>query len=233
MQSSRQPNETADTGNLRGQTADGLLYTHARLNANQRKTLEASSFLYALVELLSERGIITIDELDARQAVVTQRLTEQLRREGDGAMFQDPEYDKYAFEHAAEFDCAARVHLCHATCCRLPFALSHQDVREGIVHWNLGQPYLIYQDGDGYCVHMDRGACACTIYANRPVPCRGFDCRNDRRIWLDFEGKVANPAIEQPDWPYCLKDSEREGDPSTVLPLRCAPGTGVRSAQDG
>ena len=184
-----------------------------RLNANRRKTLEASSFLYALVELLSERGIITIDELDARQAVVAQRLTEQFRREGDGAMFQDPEYDKYAFEHAAEFDCAGRVHLCQATCCRLPFALSHQDVREGIVRWNLGQPYVIDQDGDGYCSHMDRDTCGCTIYAHRPVPCRGFDCRQDARIWLDFEKMVVNPAVEQPDWPYCLTDNKGQGTP--------------------
>ena len=77
--------ECDDGGGLRQQVTDGLLYSHTRLNANQRKTLEASSFLYALVELLSERGLITIDELDERQAAVAQRLTEQLRREGSGA----------------------------------------------------------------------------------------------------------------------------------------------------
>ena len=38
-----------------------------------------------------------------------------------------------------------RVHLCKASCCRLPFALSRQDVEEGIVRWDLGQPYLIDQ----------------------------------------------------------------------------------------
>jgi Fe-S-cluster containining protein len=197
-------------GDLRQQIADGLLYTHSRLNANQRKTLEAASFLYALVELLNEKGLLTINELDARKEAVAQRLTEQLRREGNGAMFQDPEYDKYAFDLAAEIDCAVRVHLCHATCCRLPFALSHQDVREGIVHWNLGQPYVIDQDGDGHCSHMDRETHGCGIYVNRPVPCRGFDCRNDRRVWLDFEGKVPNPAIERPDWPECLTDSDQD-----------------------
>jgi len=211
-----------DASDLRRSIADGLLYAHSRLNANQRKTIEAAAFLYALVELLSERGIITIDELDARKAIVAQRLTEQLRREGDGAMFQDPEYDKYSFEHAAEFDCAGRVHLCHATCCRLPFALSHQDVREGIVRWNLGQPYVIDQGGDGCCAHMDRETRGCTIYAHRPVPCRGFDCRQDTRIWLDFEKMMVNPAVEQPDWPYCLTDREQEVDPST----------GLRSAQE-
>jgi Fe-S-cluster containining protein len=216
MPSNRQSDETADTGDLRQQIAGGLLYTHSRLNANQRKTLEAAAFLYALVEILNERGVITIDELDARKEVVSQRLTEQLRREGAGAMFQDPEYDKYSFEHAAELDCAARVHLCRATCCRLPFALSHQDVREGIVRWNLGQPYVIDQDGDGCCAHMDRKTRGCTIYAHRPVPCRGFDCRQDARIWLDFENLIVNPAVEQPDWPYCLNDNKGEGAPDAV-----------------
>ena len=201
---------TEPASEFRHQIADGLLYTHTRLNANQRKTLEAASFLYALVELLSERGLITIDELDARKAVVAQRLAEQLRREGNGAVFQDPEYDKYNFPHAAEVDCANRVELCYAACCRLPFALSHQDVREGIVHWNLGQPYLIDQDGDGYCTHMNQTTCACTIYAHRPVPCRGFDCRSDQRIWMDFEQRIPNPAIQRPDWPYGLAEEEPE-----------------------
>ncbi len=123
-------------------------------------------------------------------------------------MFQDPEYDKYAFEHAAEVDCAGRVHLCQAACCRLPFALSHQDVREGIVHWDFGQPYMIDQDGDGYCSHMDRTACTCTIYTNRPAPCRGYDCRSDQRIWLDFEQRTVNPAIYRQDWPHCLAQEE-------------------------
>ena len=149
----------------------------------------------------------TIDELDERQAAVTQRLAEQLRREGSGAVFQDPEYDKYAFDYTAKIDCASRVHLCHAACCRLPFALSHQDVREGIVHWDFGQPYLIQQD-DGYCTHIDRATCACTIYTNRPAPCRGFDCRGDQRIWLDFEQYSVNPRISEEAWPYSLQPDE-------------------------
>jgi hypothetical protein len=71
MQASSERNGAAncDGDDLRHQIIDGLLYTHTRLNANQRKTLEAASFLYALVELLSERGPITIDKLDTRKAV--------------------------------------------------------------------------------------------------------------------------------------------------------------------
>jgi hypothetical protein len=218
METRVEKHSTLKTDDQHQRIADGLLYAHTRLNANQRKTLEAASFLYALVELLSERGLITIDELDARKAVVAQRLAEQLRREGSGAVFQDPEYDKYAFEYTAEIDCASRVQLCQAACCRLPFALAHQDVREGIVHWDFGQPYLIQQD-DGYCTHIDRTACACTIYANRPAPCRGFDCRTDTRVWLDFEHMIPNPAIQQPDWPYCLVDSAAAASQEHGMPV--------------
>ena len=193
---------------LRQEVVEGLLYTHSRLNANTTKTLEAAAFLYALIELLSEKGLISVEELDARKRVVGQRLAQQFSNKGMGVMLQEPEYDKYAFAGGVQIDCENRVHLCKAACCRLPFALSRQDVREGIVRWELGQPYLIDQGEEGYCNHLDRGRCGCTIYDNRPVPCRAFDCRNDRRIWLDFAAKIVNPAVNRPDWPQCLTQDE-------------------------
>lgn len=194
------PDRLAPQPNLRHQVAEGLLYTHSRLNANTRKTLEAASFLYALIELLEERGLIGIEELDERKRAAGERLAEQLRREGLGTAFQDPEFDKYAFDGLVEIDCASRVHLCRAACCRLPFALSRQDIREGIVRWDLGQPYMIEQDAGGYCVHLGSDPRGCGIYPNRPVPCRAFDCRSDVRIWLDFEQQIPNPDVERPDW---------------------------------
>ena len=205
---------------LRRKMAEGLLYAHSRLSANTGKTLEATSFLYALIELLSEKGLISIDELDERKRAVGQRLMEQLREKGTGVVFQDPEHDKYAFDNQAEIDCAGRIPLCHATCCRLPFALSKQDVREGIVRWDLGQPYMIDQGADGCCNHLDRSARACTIWNNRPVPCRGFDCRKDKRIWLDFDKRIPNPAINQPDWARSLA---AVGDGKTVNEQRSKP----------
>ncbi|HZA23825.1 MAG TPA: YkgJ family cysteine cluster protein [Dehalococcoidia bacterium] len=195
---------------LRQQIAEGLLYAHSRANSNTTRTLEAASFLYALIELMGEKGLITIEELDQRKRVVGERLAQQFHETGMGAMFQDPEYEKYSFDGGMEIDCESRIPLCKATYCRLPFALSRQDVREGIVRWNLGKPYLIDQGDDGYCAHLDRCGRGCTIYENRPVPCRAFDCRNDRRIWLDFEKRVPNPDINQPDWPYCLQEKDSE-----------------------
>jgi hypothetical protein len=199
------------TENLRREVAEGLLYTHSRLNTNTKKILEAASFLYALIEILEDKGLITIEELDERKKIVGNRLTKQFRQNGNGVMLQDPEYDKYTFQSGAAIDCENRVHLCKAACCRLPFALSKQDIREGIVHWDLGQPYLIAQDKDGYCVHLNRGSCGCSVYAHRPVPCRGYDCRNDKRIWLDFEQRTVNPAIVREDWPQGLVSTAPEG----------------------
>lgn len=188
---------------LRQEMAEGLLYSHTRLNANTSKTLEAASFLYALIELLDERGLLSIDELDERKRVVGQRLARQLNEQGLGVVLQEPEYDKYAFTAEVEIDCERLLPLCRAACCRLPFALSKQDIREGIIRWDLGQPYVIAQDADGYCGHLDRGNGHCTVREQRPVPCRAFDCRQNRHIWIDFERRIPNPAIMRPDWPRC------------------------------
>jgi hypothetical protein len=47
--------------------SSGLLYTHNRINANTAKNLESASFLYALIELLIEKGLLTTEELDDRK----------------------------------------------------------------------------------------------------------------------------------------------------------------------
>src|SRR5262249_43199941 len=148
--------------------ARGFLDTHSRLTANTAKTLEACSFLYGLVDLLSEKGLISIEELDARQKVIAQRLEQQLRRNGAGVKLQDPECDKYTFQGEVAIDCESRIPLCRAACCKLPFALSRQDIQEGIVHWDLGHPYLIAHNENGYCEHLERSNCSCTIRENRP-----------------------------------------------------------------
>ena len=191
--------------------ARGFLDAHSRLNAGTAKVLEASSFVYSLIELLHEKGLISIEELDARQKEVAARLEEQLRSNGVSVILQEPEQDKYQFTGEVEIDCGNRVAQCHAACCKLPFALSRQDIREGVVHWDLGNPYVIAHGEDGYCDHMDRGCGACTVREQRPLPCRAYDCRKEKRIWLDFENRVINPGILHPEWPY-----NAQPDPETV-----------------
>lgn len=182
---------------LRQEVVGGLLYCHHRANTNTSKTLEVTAFTYALIELLMEKGLLTEEELNERKREVGKRLVEKLKDNGMGVMLQGSEIDKYKFEGGVKIDCANWIHLCKAACCRLSFALSRQDVEEGIVKWDLPRPYMIRQGKDGYCTHLERGSCRCKIYENRPVPCRGYDCRNDKRIWFDFEKKIVNPELEE------------------------------------
>jgi hypothetical protein len=194
---------------LRREVADGLLHAHARLAYDAHKTLEAASFLYALIELLSEKGLITIEDIDQRKHQVSDRLVAKSRREGAGVFVQDPETDKYDFSAETHIDCENRLEFCRAACCRLPFALSKQDIEERVIRWDLAQPYIIAQGKDHYCQHLERSSCRCTVRSQRPVPCRAYDCSKDQTIWLDFANKVINPEILNPDWPRSA--SVREG----------------------
>jgi Fe-S-cluster containining protein len=182
---------------LRGELVEGLRYVHARLGGNARQAGDAAAFVYGLIELLSERGVISVAELDERTKVIAARLHEQNRSLGLGVLLQETEEDKYTFADAVTIDCESRVHLCRAACCKL----SRQDIEEGIVRWDLGQPYMIAHGSDGYCTHLDRGGCRCTVRDQRPLPCRAYDCRRNTSIWLDFDNRIINPDIERMEWP--------------------------------
>jgi Fe-S-cluster containining protein len=195
---SRPPQDELPAGleQLRDQFAEGLMYSHSRENANTSKVLEVASFSYALIELLNEHGIISIEELDERKRKVGQRLVEKFAEKGMGVALTDEGNDKYAFEGGVEIDCQNRIALCRGACCRLSFALTVQDLEEGTVKWDLGRPYMIRRAADGYCHHLEREQKRCGIYERRPIVCRGYDCRKDKRIWADFENRVVSPELE-------------------------------------
>lgn len=188
-------NRDEDLSKIVNDLSGGLLYTHARLTYNIQHTLKNASFLYALIELMDEKNILTIDELEERKKKVAEQLIRKFEESRIGLLYQEPEEDKYVFKPKREIHCEDRLPVCKALCCKIPFALSKQDVEEGIVRWEFGRPYLIAHDGDGYCVHLDRKSCRCTIYEQRPVPCRGFHCADNERwtVWQDYEGQVINP----------------------------------------
>lgn len=184
----------------------GLLYTHNRANANTAEVHLACATIHAVVELLLERGVLNREELARRQDAASDTLRRQYVERGMGVAMQEFGVSKYAFQAAPEIDCASRIQLCHAACCKLPLALSKEDIEEGSVSWELGQPYMLAHDSDGYCAHHNRETHGCGIYAQRPIPCRGYDCRNDQRIWLDFEKAIPNPDLTAPAWPNVLME---------------------------
>lgn len=190
---------------VRDEVAGGLRYAHFRADANTGKLLEVASFLYAAIDLLRDKGLIDVAELDRRKAEASAQLVEKFSDRGMGVVYQKPEQDKYTFEGATGLDCENRLDLCKASCCKLRFALSRQDVEEGVVRWDFSAPYVIARGADGYCQHLDGATRCCGVYEQRPIPCRGYDCRTDRRIWLDFENRIVNPQLEDPDWPSCLQ----------------------------
>lgn len=173
---------------------EGFLYSYRQLDTNATKLYEASAHLYSLIELLVAKGLVGVEELDQRKKTVEKRLRDSFSESDIGVRVQNAKIDKYSLETEAEIDCEKRKHLCHAACCAMAYALSPQDIREGI-RWSLGKPFMNARGADGYCVHLDRDTMNCSIYEHRPAVCRQYSCRNDRRIWLDFDKMIINPDL--------------------------------------
>lgn len=83
-------------------------------------------------------------------------------------------------------DCPSRLELCRAACCALPVILSTEDVKEGTLDWDIENPYILRRR-DGYCVHLDQERLQCRAFHDRPAVCRSYSCKDDPRIWKDFE----------------------------------------------
>jgi len=101
--------------------------------------------------------------------------------------------DKYQVE-GPDIPCAELLHLCQARCCAMHFELSTQDLDEGVIRWDYGKPYQIRQrDSDKYCVHNHPTSRGCTAHEFRPRVCRIYDCREDDRVWIDYEQRIPAP----------------------------------------
>jgi Fe-S-cluster containining protein len=175
----------------------GFMFDHSLMSETPRQALQASTAALALAQLLVEHGVIDDREFAERRSSLATELQEHVGQTGVGLFLNNAHEDKYALDQLPQINCAERVQLCKAACCTLRLRLSRQDVEEGTAQWDLGRPYWNRQDADGYCVHHDPEGGGCRIYEHRPDPCRVFDCRNDERIWSDFDAIVVNPELEQ------------------------------------
>lgn len=175
----------------------GLMFDHSMLGEVTRQIVDAATEASAVAQLLVEQGLIDTQDLTARRDAIRSELLEELARRGLGLFVNQNEDDKYALTDLPQINCSERVHLCQAACCTLRFPLSRQDVEEGVPRWDFGRPYWNLTDRTGYCVHCSPDRVACTIYQHRPSPCRTYDCRQDERIWADFDAMVVSPDLEQ------------------------------------
>ncbi len=171
------------------------LYAQLRALAAQseraeRLARELAAALDALVAVFAMRG-----ELEPGHLRQLERVRARVAAATTPAVTLDVTDDKYAVA-GADIDCASRIELCHGRCCAYDIPLSEQDLREGKLAWRIHEPYYLPKGDDGYCAYQDRHDGGCQAYAHRPAQCRGYDCREDARIWIDFEARIPAPL-----WP--------------------------------
>ncbi|MEZ4299173.1 MAG: hypothetical protein R3B70_29760 [Polyangiaceae bacterium] len=167
-----------------------LRFLHLVDVETKARVAELSATLNAVVETLVGLGHLPIETYEKRKHLTVLRENERAKTEAGVTVANIP--DKYALADLPQIDCAARIPLCRARCCSFSFPLSVQDLDERIVRWTYGAPYKIAQREDGYCVHNHNGQCG--VYPNRPGVCRTYDCRTDKRVWLDFEKRIPAPS---------------------------------------
>jgi hypothetical protein len=172
----------------------GFMVTHNHATEQLEQLNRLSAHVYALTELLVQDGVVDPGELEDRRGATYEAMRARDPLRWLIARAHHLTHDKYDPERAVAIDCASRLPLCRAACCRLGFYLSNQDLEEGVVRWDLARPYHIKQGADGYCVHCSAEH-SCEVWAQRPEPCRAYDCRGDARIWLDFAARIPNPAL--------------------------------------
>jgi Fe-S-cluster containining protein len=220
---------TAMEGDERMMTR-GIIQCHSQMNTLAQHIFDTSAQLGALAGALQARGLLSEEEVAEQREREEKRLRVLFEEQGVGVQIDLRPLDKYDLPPEAYpvIDCETRYELCHAACCALRFALSPQDLEEGVVRWDLGEPYRNRIGPDAHCVHIDRTTYRCTVYAQRPVVCRTYDCRQDKRIWLDFEERIINPKLYTvgPDGRgqfHFLKPDEDAGEaPAAEQPMEAA-----------
>jgi Fe-S-cluster containining protein len=187
----------ARDGSLREDLDAGLRFTHLMGDVTRREVYQTAVTIFALIEELKESGELDPEAQRLRSAAIQDKEIDRLK--DHLAVLMEQRIDKYALTDLPDVDCEARIPLCRGRCCTLHFPLSKQDLDERVVKWDYLRPYVIRQsEVDGYCVHNDRKSKGCTVYHFRPAVCRTYSCKNDKRIWIDFEKRIPaiDPALE-------------------------------------
>lgn len=167
---------------------DGFRFVHLMEMQTKARVAELGATVYALLEALIAEGALPLETYEKKKHLAV--LRENQRSAAEVTVDIADVDDKYAVA-SPPIDCAERLPLCQARCCTLGHVLSAQDLDERVARWDYARPYRLLKRADGYCVHNDEGRCS--IHEQRPASCRAYDCRKDRRIWLDFDRWIPAP----------------------------------------
>jgi Fe-S-cluster containining protein len=176
---------------LERQVERGNLFAHTALGENALRLGELEVIVHGLTDALLEKGIVSEGEITNAMSKVHSELKQRSELNGARAMVRSDGLDA-KLSATVKVDCGARLHICHAVCCKLDFALSIPEVESGTVKWDLGRPYFIRRESDGCCTHLNSASATCRIYGDRPGVCKGYTCAGDARIWKDFDKMVLN-----------------------------------------
>ena len=173
---------------LERQVERGSLFAHTVLTDQIMRLNEDEAFIFGLIDYLIQKEIVKADELEARVAAVRKEIVEKKELASLGVAL-GVEGDA---EEPVAVNCAERLPICKAACCRLRFALSVEEIETSRMKWELGAPYFNRAGEDGYCHQIDSQTQGCRIYGARPSVCRKYSCATDPRIWKDFEQMELN-----------------------------------------
>jgi Fe-S-cluster containining protein len=173
---------------LRSELEEALRFLNHNAQAGRLAQADLIATLTALIDTLVAHGVLPPAEYERRRqrALDAQKIALEERPEvrlGEAV-------DKYAITDVPQIDCAAIIPICKSRCCTLSVYCSAQDLDEGVVKWDYSRPYRLRKREDNYCVHSEPQTGRCGIYEKRPAVCRTYDCRKDKRIWVDFDKRI-------------------------------------------
>ncbi len=173
---------------LRDDLEEALRFLNHNTQAGRLAHADVTATLSALIETLVARGVLPAAEYERRRqrALDAQRIA--LEDHPDVRL--GPAVDKYALTDVPQIDCASIIPICKSRCCTLSVYCSAQDLDEHVVKWDYARPYRLRKREDNYCVHSEAETRRCGIYDKRPAVCRTYDCRKDKRIWVDFDKRI-------------------------------------------
>jgi Fe-S-cluster containining protein len=176
---------------LERQVERGCLFNHTVLSGNSDRINEIESFLYGIIDLLVDKGIVTAQDISKASENVSFDMKEKGEIHYPDIAFRVDGVGKKE-DSFVPVNCDERRHICKAVCCGLDFALSVEEVESGRIKWDFGRPYYNRKEQTGQCAHTDPDTKSCQIYHDRPVVCCKYSCADDKRIWKDFNKMELN-----------------------------------------
>ena len=171
---------------------DSLRFVHGMAMQTRHMALNTRVNILTLIEELIAKGNLDLLGFDERRDRVAQR--EQQRTKKHISVNLADNVDKYSLKTLPDIDCNSLIPICKGRCCMPTVQLSIQDLDERKLEWNYKTPYNLRRGSDGYCIYSCPNTRNCLEYKIRPGICRVYDCRQDKRVWEDFEKRI--PAAD-------------------------------------